>query len=102
VAASVIAFSMVCAAVAGDSLMQNSVDPAMRARVTAVETMINIGFPALGAILIGWAGTIYGIQIPLTISACVAVGVWLVMSPILWRRRDMLERPLDQFKERAK
>jgi MFS family permease len=97
-ATSVIAFSMVCAAVAGDSLMQNSVDPAMRARVTAVETMINIGFPALGAIVIGWAGTIYGIQIPLTISACVAVGVWLVMSPILWRRRDMLERPKDQAK----
>lgn len=92
VATTIIAFSMVCASVAGDSLMQNSVDPAMRARVTSLETMINIGFPAMGAILIGWAGTIYGIQAPLMISACVAVGVWLAISPILWRQRDNLER----------
>jgi MFS family permease len=98
VTTTVIAFSMVCASVAGDSLMQNSVDPSMRARVTSVETMINIGFPAMGAIAIGWAGTVYGIQLPLTISACVAVGVWLVMSPILWRQRGALERPKVQTK----
>jgi MFS family permease len=93
VATTVIAFSMVCASVSGDSLAQNSVDPSMRARVTSVETMINIGFPAMGAILIGWAGTIYGIQLPLTISASIAVGVWLVIGPILWKQRHVLERP---------
>jgi hypothetical protein len=98
VATTIIAFSMVCAAVAGDSLMQNSVDPAMRARVTSVETMINIGFPAMGAVLIGSAGTIYGIQMPLTISASLAVGMWLVISPILWRQRGALERPKDRAK----
>ena len=97
VATTIIAFSMVCASVSGDSLMQNSVDPAMRARVTSVETMINIGFPAAGAILIGWAGTHFGIQMPLAVSAVGALCVWLVFSRILWAQRDTLERP----KERA-
>ncbi len=91
-ATSVIAFAMICATVSGDSLMQNSVDPAMRARVTSVETMINIGFPSLGGVLIGWAGTLYGIQVPLTVSASIAVLVWLVLAPVLWRQRDSLER----------
>jgi MFS family permease len=97
-ATSVIAFAMICATVSGDSLMQNSVDPSMRARVTSVETMINIGFPSLGGVLIGWAGTYYGIQLPLTISASIAIIVWLVLAPVLWRQRDALERT----KERAK
>ena len=92
-ATSVIAFAMICATVSGDSLMQNSVDPAMRARVTSVETMINIGFPSLGGVMIGWAGTYYGIQLPLTVSASIAIVVWLAISPILWRQREMLERP---------
>jgi MFS family permease len=93
VATSLIAFAMVAGAIAGDSLMQNAVDPQMRARVTSVETMINIGMPALGSILIGWAGTRYGIQAPFTVSALAAVAVWLVLARALWRQRDALERP---------
>ena len=92
-ATGVIAFAMVCGAVAGDSLMQNAVDPAMRARVTSVEAMINIGMPALGAILIGWAGTQFGVQAPFTVAALLALAVWLFMGRILWRNRDALERP---------
>ena len=92
-AAGVIAFSIVCAYVSGDSLMQNAVDPAMRARVTAVEAMINIGMPSVGAIVIGWAGTRFGIQAPFTVSAFVAFAVWLVFARVLVRQRDALERP---------
>jgi MFS family permease len=94
----VIAFAMICATVSGDSLMQNAVDPTMRARVTSVEAMINIGFPSLGGVLIGWAGTYYGIQLPLTVSASIAILVWLTLAPILWRQRDALERPRDYAK----
>jgi MFS family permease len=97
-ATAVIAFAMICATVSGDSLAQNAVDPSMRARVTSVETMINIGFPALGGVMIGWAGEFYGIQLPLTISASIAILVWLFLAPILWRHRHALERPREQAK----
>ncbi len=89
----VIACCMVTSSTSGDSMTQNAVDPSMRARVTAVQAMIAIGLPAAGAVAIGWAGTKVGIQPPFTVSAVLGFALWYVFSRILWRQRDVLERP---------
>jgi len=84
---------MVTSSTSGDSLTQSAVDPQMRARVTAVQAMIAVGFPSAGSLLIGWAGTKVGIQLPFTVAAALAFVAWFVCSRILWRQRDALERP---------
>ena len=87
-----IGLCMVMGSTSGDSLTQNTVDPTMRARVTAVQA-ISVGMPSLGAVVIGWAGTIWGIQLPFTIAAGVALCMWIVLSRTVRRQRGLLERP---------
>ena len=43
-----IGLCVVMGSTSGDSLTQNSVDPAMRARVTSVQAMISVGLPSFG------------------------------------------------------
>jgi MFS family permease len=87
-----IGLCMVMGSTSGDSLTQNAVDPTMRARVTAVQAMISVGMPSLGAVIIGWAGTIWGIQLPFTIAAGLAFCMWIVLSRIVRKQRALLER----------
>jgi len=88
-----IGLCMVMGSTSGDSLTQNTVDPTMRARVTAVQAMISVGMPSLGAVVIGWAGTIWGIQLPFTIAAGIALCMWIVLSRNARAQRGLLERP---------
>jgi len=97
----VIGLSMVMGSTSGDSLTQNSVDPTMRARVTAVQAMISVGMPSLGAIAIGWAGEHFGIQWPFTIAAAIALCLWIVLSRNVTAQRSLLERPHEDAQARA-
>lgn len=60
---------------ATSSLIQNTVDPSLRARVMAFDSMLSVGAPSVGAVLIGWAGSYFGIQAPLAVAAVVGLAI---------------------------
>lgn len=85
-------FAMVSAGIATLSLIQNSVDGALRARVLSMNAVLVIAGPALGAVGIGWAATYHGVRLPIAASACLALCVWLWAARAVWRERGALER----------
>jgi MFS family permease len=84
-------FSLVSASACASSLIQVSVEPALRARVMSLEAMMHAGLPALGAVLIGWAGAHFGIQIPLATSAGLALLTWILLAPRVVRQMSAME-----------
>jgi MFS family permease len=84
-------FSLVSASACASSLIQGSVEPALRARVMALDSMISTGAPALGAVLIGWAGAHFGIQMPLAAAALAGAVAWLLLARRVTRQRTALE-----------
>ncbi len=91
-----IGFCVVIGSTAASSLIQHSVEPSLRARVMALDSMISTGAPALGAILIGSAGARFGIQGPLFAAALIGIVVLLVARPHVRRVTDRLESGLAQ------
>jgi predicted MFS family arabinose efflux permease len=71
-------FCVVVASTAASSLIQNTVEPALRARVMSLDSMISTGAPALGATMIGWAGSHFGVQAPLFVAATLGLIVMAV------------------------
>ncbi len=82
---------MVIAATCATSLIQTSVDPVLRGRVMALDTAVNYGFPALGALIVGWAGSYFGVQAPLAASAILGLIVLVFSARAVARRRGELE-----------
>jgi len=76
------------------TLMQHSVDGAIRGRVLSLYGMLHRGVPALGALLMGIMGDQIGLQAALIGGAlifCVPVFFWVLLR---WRRlRSALEGP---------
>lgn len=60
-------------------LVQNSVPPALRARVMSLVGLTFRTVPAMGAGLVGWLASIYGLDVPVSVSALLALiaGIWL-------------------------
>lgn len=97
-AVGMIGVCMVMTSTSGDSLTQNSVDPTMRARVMAVQAMISVGLPSVGAVLIGWAGTLWGVQLPFTVASAIALCLWLIFSRAVRAQRGLLEQSAVRYK----
>ena len=76
------------------TLMQHSVDGAIRGRVLSLYGMLHRGVPALGALLMGIMGDQIGLQATLIGGAlifCIPVFIWILLR---WRRlRSALEGP---------
>jgi predicted MFS family arabinose efflux permease len=88
-------FGMVVAGVGTQTLLQTSVEEAMRGRVLSLFGLIFRGGPALGALVMGAASEIVGLQAP--VAAGTIVG--LIASVLIWRHRGAIaknlgERPL--------
>lgn len=87
-------FSMVVSGAGTQTLLQSSVDNVMRGRVMALFTLLYRGLPALGALLMGAAASIIGLEATVVGAALVCLGSWA------WaRRREKamsaeLERPV--------
>jgi MFS family permease len=71
---------MLAGNVGAQSLIQNSVDSDVRARVLSLFIVFAHGLPAIGAVIIGWIASFVGLQITI---ACGAVGMVLVW---IWGR----------------
>jgi MFS family permease len=74
-------FFMLCANVCSQTLIQNSVDPRMRARVIGIFIVISWGFPALGALALGWLASHFGIREAVIGASAIAAALYL------WSRR---------------
>jgi predicted MFS family arabinose efflux permease len=95
VAVTLAGFGMVVAGVGTQTLIQTSVDEAMRGRVLSLFGLIFRGGPAVGALLMGAASELVGLQAP--VAAGTIVG--LIAAILIWRHRDAIatnlgDRPL--------
>lgn len=70
-----------------NSLMQLSVEPAMRGRVMALRVAIALGGTPIGAPIVGWVATQYGPRWALGIGAAAGIAAALVAVCFLARRR---------------
>ena len=72
--------SMLANNVGSQTLIQNSVDPRMRARMLSLFVVISYGLPALGAVVMGWLASIIGIRPAVAGGSALAVllgiGAW--------------------------
>jgi MFS family permease len=85
-------FGMVVAGVGTQTLIQTSVDETMRGRVLSLFGLIFRGGPAVGALLMGAASEVVGLQAP--VAAGTVLG--LVASILIWRRRGKIAANLDE------
>lgn len=83
--------SVTASNVGTQTLVQLSVDPAMRGRVLGTYALINRAGPALGAFGIGYASEYAGLAWMVTLGAIVTLLVWLV----IWPRRQRLVETLE-------
>ncbi len=83
---------MVVAGVGTQTLMQIAVDEAMRGRVLSLFGLIFRGGPALGALLMGAASELVGLQAPL--AAGTVIG--LVAAILIWRHRAAIAANLGE------
>ncbi|MBI3707839.1 MAG: MFS transporter [Proteobacteria bacterium] len=83
--------SVTASNVGTQTLMQLSVDPAMRGRVLSTYSLINRGGPALGAFGIGYASEYAGLAWTVAVGAVVTLLVWLAIWPNRRRLAATLE-----------
>lgn len=74
-------FAMVTIGVTEQTLLQASVDSAIRGRVLSLYTLIARGCPSIGALLMGWIAEYTGLRWPVAGGAVICLGLWL------WTRR---------------
>ena len=83
---------MVVAGIATQTLLQTSVEEAMRGRVLSLFGLIFRGGPAVGALAMGAASEVVGLQAP--VAAGTVIG--LIASVLIWRHRGTIARSLGE------
>ncbi len=82
----VAAFCQTCMGVGGQTLLQSAIDDVMRGRVLSFYGMIFRGGPALGAVAMGTASEVTGLQVPVALGALIGVAA----CALAYRRRHAL------------
>lgn len=83
---------LVAAQTSGATLVQNAVEPALRARVVSLNGVVVVSGPALGALLIGWVAERTGVQAPVMVAAALALVVLAVLVPRSLRSAAEMEQ----------
>lgn len=86
-----VGIAIVMIGVIEQTLLQASVDNAMRGRVLSFYTLIARGCPSLGALLMGYLASFFGLQLPVAAGAVLCIGLWYWA----WRRQDALGKSLE-------
>jgi len=81
--------------VAAQTLIQNSVEGAVRARVMSLFIVFAYGLPAVGAVVMGWVASAAGLQVAIGGGALFMLLAWLWARPQQKSMQDALERPED-------
>ncbi len=87
----IVAFSAGITATGSQILMQTGVDGHMRGRVMSLYAMTWRGAPALGALILGWTASYFGLQTPVAAAAIVYVVAWVWV----YRRRQVVALGLE-------
>jgi MFS family permease len=82
-AATLAGLAMVVAGVGTQTVIQTTVDEAMRGRVLSLFGLIFRGGPAVGALLMGLASELVGLQLPLVVGTVLGLVAW----SLIWRER---------------
>jgi MFS family permease len=94
----IVGFSLIIMNVASQSLVQNVVDPSKRARVISLSTGVAVGFPAVGALVLGYFGNMIGIQLPVIFASGLCLIYFLRASKRLRLQEKDLESPPESIK----
>ena len=79
-------YAITIGSVAGQTLVQNSIDDDMRGRVLSLWAAFTRGAPAVGVLAIGWLANQYGLMIPNIVAAlCCFIALLLMLA----RRQEM-------------
>lgn len=79
-------YAITIGSVASQTLVQNTIDDAMRGRVLSLWAAFTRGAPAVGVLVIGWFSNRYGLMIPNVLAAfCCLAGLLLMVG----KRREM-------------
>ncbi len=87
---------LVTAHVCGTTLIQNAVEPQLRARVISFSGVINVSGPAVGALIIGWAATMLGLRLPVAGSTGLAFLIFLAAARFVARNALPMEAGIQQ------
>jgi MFS family permease len=84
-------FSLITTGISAQTLVQSTVDPAMRGRVMALYGMLFRGGPALNALILGWFASLIGLRLAVAAGAVICIAYWA------WARsrQDAMERALE-------
>ncbi|MDX1483380.1 MAG: MFS transporter [Alphaproteobacteria bacterium] len=85
--------SVVVVGVAEQTLLQASVDSAMRGRVLSMYTLIARGFPSIGALVMGTIASFVGLRLPVMGGAVLCLLLWLWARHRQGRMAAVLEAP---------
>ncbi len=85
--------SVVSIGVAEQTLLQTSVDSAMRGRILSLYTMIARGFPSIGALIMGYIASFVGLRAPVLGGAVLCLLVWIWARSKQERMAAVLEAP---------
>lgn len=83
---------MAISGVSAQSIIQLAVNPQVRGRVLSLYGIIVRAGPAVGALVMGSASELVGLQQPLIVGSIVCMMVWL----FVWRRRADMELALEE------
>ncbi len=84
-------FGLVAAQTCASTLIQNAVQPQLRARVVSLNGVVVVSGPAIGAILIGWVAERAGVQWPVMVAAAIAIICLVFLAPRAARNSKELE-----------
>lgn len=84
-------FSLVAAQTSAATLIQNAVDPALRARVVSLNGVIIVSMPAFGSLAIGWIAEYLGVQGPVMTAAAIALIFLALLGGKTWRNARAME-----------
>lgn len=83
-------FAMAASGIAAQTLIQLSVDGAMRGRVLSLFGLIFRGAPAVGALAMGFASDYVGLSLPVIFGAVIIIAAW----GWTWLRYDRISEAL--------
>jgi len=76
------------------TLLLNTTNRSNRGRVMALSLMVPLGFPALGALVLGLLSNIYGLKIPLAGASVLGLVLWVIAMRHVKRHAETLETPV--------
>ena len=85
-------FFMLLGNIASQTLIQNSVNSSMRARVMSLFVVLSWGVPAFGALAQGWLASLFSLQPVVGAGAAMALTMWFWARPTGRRFANDLER----------